>query len=103
MMLTKEECLEALRYLPYDGSSKSRKCAETLEQLIEEHFSNPPLKIGEIQKGTPIYDNLGGYNDWLYVIDTDEQCNFIKVVDSDGQMFWVGFEPNRFYRKEVQE
>lgn len=102
-MLTKEECDKALEVLYYHAKIETVDELICFKKLIEEHFSNPPLKIGEIQKGTPIYDNLGAYNDWLYVIDTDEQCNFIKVVDSDGQMFLVGFEPNRFYRKEVQE
>lgn len=63
-MLTKKECLEALRdiefNLPksyiYSEYGFFERCAyvnqiEILNKLIHEHFSNPPLKFEELEEG----------------------------------------------------
>lgn len=66
MKLSEQECAESLGYIwnlaidevdrrriPYDDLRKSVK---TLQKLIEEHFSNPPLKWEDIQVNDVIYD-----------------------------------------------
>ena len=60
MMLTKEECENALTNIlcnigvarsDYRTSGKAKEDYHTLKSLIEEHFSNPPLKFEELEEG----------------------------------------------------
>ena len=60
MMLTKEECLNALGRIlfnvgvirsDYRKSGKAKEDYHTLKSLIEEHFSNSPLKFDELEEG----------------------------------------------------
>lgn len=98
-MLTKEECLEALRYSPYDGSIESRKYAETLEQLIEEHFSNPPLKFEELKECNVVYDKK--QKKYRLIDELLENCKRISFTNTIDSFIIENYEPNRFYRKEV--
>lgn len=59
-MLTREECINALENIifnvgvarsDYRKSGKAREDYYTLNSLIEEHFSNPPLKFEELKEG----------------------------------------------------
>ena len=59
-MLTKEECENALGRIlfnvgvirsDYRSSGKAKEDYHTLKSLIEEHFSNPPLKFEELKEG----------------------------------------------------
>lgn len=59
-MLTKEECKNALYNIlcnigvarsDYRKSGKAREDYCTLNSLIEEHFSNPPLEFEELEEG----------------------------------------------------
>mgnify|MGYP006877307571 CR=1 FL=1 len=59
-MLTKEECERALGDIlcniavarsDYRKSGKAGEDYHTLKSLIEEHFSNPPLKFEELEEG----------------------------------------------------
>jgi len=60
MKLTKEECINALENIifniavarsDYRKSGKAKEDYCTLNSLIEEHFSNPPLKFDELEEG----------------------------------------------------
>ena len=72
MGLTKEECVNLYDLLfgevcgcscsccVFDSSScKFRKAKDSLKQLINEHFDNPPLEFGELEEfiGQHIWDN----------------------------------------------
>lgn len=114
MMLTEKECAESLGYIwnlaidevdrrriPYDDLRKSVK---TLQKLIEEHFSNPPLYMDEIPKGIWIWDNVNKecirslgcveLNGIIYVKFERSENSFITN--------YLEYESNRFYRKEVR-
>lgn len=129
-MLTKEECLNELkksRFLEasiinqngeteYSCNFEETTIFNTFRQLIEEHFSNPPLTFEEIESGKPIWDNKN--KEWLFVnnalsissevkgksykkfmkVGYKGRRNFLNVEQSE-----IDFELNRFYRKEVQE
>lgn len=131
-MLTKEECKKALETLsnpPYEsscggcicgvsdcGDCPNNKANKLLNQLIHEHFDNPPLTFEEIESGKPIWDNKN--KEWLFVnnalsissevkgksykkfmkVGYKGRRNFLNVEQSE-----IDFEPNRFYRKEVQD
>lgn len=125
-MLSKEECLEALRDIEFNLPMSYinseyglfGRCAyvnqiEILKNLIYEHFNNPPLKLEEIRPDDWVWDKKN--KEW-------RQVNFAGVVGKDDELMFyedvfkkgvkivafknfrsVVFEENRFYRKEVQE
>jgi hypothetical protein len=108
-MLTKEECLEALTEIKMYGSINIPLYSlEVIENLIGEHFSNPPLEweeIQELKKGDIIWDNLNKKNLKINFIEVSRWGE--KIIDGwlEGDIMSLVylFEPNRFYRKEVQE
>lgn len=118
-MLTKEECEKALETLsspPYEsscggcicgvsdcGDCPNNKANKLLNQLIEEHFSNPPLKFEELKECMFVWDNK--HHTYILIDRIWETYNKTIYFYAIG---WeccenTEFEPNRFYRKEVQE
>lgn len=104
MMLTKEECEKALNSL-YKVADKLVLdhnifigSYDILKNLIQVHFSNPPLKFEELKEGMWVWDN--------------KMVLYIRIAKIIGKTIYVedflyGFdcygryEENRFYRKEV--
>lgn len=128
MMLTEKECNEALDWL----YALSVPCKEEvhehrssflgekynlIKQLIEEHFSNPPLTFEELKVGMWIWDNQ--LKEWRKVIEklivgVSEGSEFYEDIYVKGtKVIRIGlhkfdwkdilFESKRFYRKEVKE
>ena len=101
-MLTKEECLNSVNELilnwGYEGIEED---LEPIYQLINEHFDNPPLKFDELNKSYPIYDNDEIVCGWKFIYMIDKQYKQLLLIDEEGNVGWVNYEPNRFYRKEV--
>ena len=111
-MLTKEECKNALGNIlcnigvarsDYRTSGKAKEDYHTLKSLIEEHFSNQPLEFEELNKGYPIYDNDEIVCGWKFIYMIDKEYKQLLLIDEEGNVDWVNYEENRFYRKEVQE
>ena len=108
-MLTREECINALENIifnvgvarsDYRKSGKAREDYHTLNSLIEEHFSNPPLKFEELQERETYYHIYYG---WISIRSiSDCECILINTLNSDGYK-QIEFEEDCFYRKEVQE
>lgn len=109
MMLTKEECENALVNIicnigvarsDYRKSGKAKEDYHTLKSLIEEHFSNPPLKFKELQEKETYYHVYYG---WISIRSiSDCECILINTLNSDGYK-QIEFEEDCFYKKEVQE
>jgi hypothetical protein len=120
--LTKEECLEAVEYLKrvfyqdsayapivyyYEDGSDYKKMVDVLQQLINEHFDNPPLKFEELKDGMWVWDNKRKY--YVKIFDTHEEDRATEIVIIDQEIGYekvitLGkFEENRFYRHEVKE
>lgn len=103
-MLTKEECLEALTEIKMYGSINIPLYSlEVIENLIDEHFDNPPLGFEELQEDMWVWDN----KEKMYIHSVN---NYDSEVYGKGIRVKLGFdlvrypfEQNRFYRKEVQE
>lgn len=77
-------------------------------KLIEEHFDNPPLKFEELEVGMWIWDNL--HKTYIHIFTFDIVYDSVKfglsssiqiIIETDND--YVVFEPNRFYRKQVEE
>lgn len=109
-MLTKEECLEALTEIKMYGSINIPLYSlEVIENLIGEHFDNPPLKFEEIKEKMWVWDDIDKeyrkvYGKGIYSGDEYLMKKGCKVVFiSEDEYFNLIYEPNRFYRKEVQE
>lgn len=112
-MLTKEECLEALRDIEFNlpklyinseyglfGRCAYVKQIEILKNLIYEHFSNPPLKFEELQERETYYHVYYG---WISIRSiSDCECILINTLNSDGYK-QIEFEEDCFYRKQVEE
>lgn len=122
MMLTKEECLQALRDIEFNlpisyinseyGLFVRRAYVnqiEILKSLIYEHFDNPPLHWEDIQVNDVIYDN-----ELKKFIQIKEKYNFdgIKGMTFNTfgthEVYGATFNKKRcknerFYRKEVKE
>lgn len=129
-MLNKEQCMKALSELSeyaeigreYHGARGQSvdtyvdERVTLIADIICDYFSNPPLKFEQIESGKPIWDNKN--KEWLFVnnalsissevkgksykkfmkVGYKGRRNFLNVEQSE-----IDFEPNRFYRKEVQE
>ncbi len=124
--MTREECLNALKDIIARGGNQEelfywacgfQKEIKLLTDLIEEHFSNPPLTFGELKVGMWIWDNK--LKEWRKVIEklivgVSEGSEFYEDIYVKGtKVIRIGlhkfdwkdilFESKRFYRKEVQE
>lgn len=117
-MLTKEECEMALKNiaLSYDAEyvnecndefcQAMKNYIKMLENLIEEHFYNPPLKFEELKENMWIWDN--NWNQYFEICEIYPQTKEFDVLIHQNRINKLRyepmkFEPNRFYRKEVQE
>lgn len=112
MMLTEKECKEALSEIEDSLCELEQiktgvvvNCLfdenlETIKQLIEEHFSNPPLTFGELEVGMWVWDNkMVLYIRIAKIIGkTIYAEDFLYGFDCYGR-----YEKNRFYRKQVEE
>lgn len=118
-MLSREECEKALETLsspPYEsscggcicgvsdcGDCPNNKANKLLNQLIDEHFDNPPLKFEELKEGMWVWDNL--IKEWVKVeITRETYTKFIECWTIGWHLLKkIECKGNRFYRKEVQE
>lgn len=122
MKLTKEECLEAIKSIEqkttdvedYSSIPVSTCCytedeLNVLEQLIYEHFDNPPLKFEEIKVGDWLWDDKYKYYRCVYylVIHDGSFIDEGKYISFNKESYYMEhhelFEENRFYRKQVDE
>lgn len=110
-MLTEKECEKALNSL-YKVADKLVLdhnifigSYDILKKLIQEHFSNPPLYMDEIPKGIWIWDNVN--KECIRSLGCVELDGiiYVKFERSENSFItnYLEYEPNRFYRKEVQE
>lgn len=112
-MLNKEECEKALDNIlcnigvarsDYRTSGKAKEDYHILKSLIEEHFSNPPLKFEELEENMWIWDNY-----WEEYFEISEVYSNAKEIDvlihqnkiNRKRYETIKYTPNRFYRKEV--
>ena len=121
MMLTKEGCERALTEIE-DSLCELEETKtgvvvyclfdenlEIVKQLIEEHFSNPPLKWEEIKEGDFVFDKdfngLGG--EWLKIYVKFINGFGEKVLEcgacGSGDVQTRTYKDDRFYRKKVEE
>lgn len=116
-MLTKEECREALEHIKtlrgsnyggyYSGFNNSAlpfdEDINVMQELMHEYFDNPPLKFEELKEGMFVWDNK--HHTYIKIDIIWESYNKAIYLYAIG---WeccenTEYEPNRFYRKEVQE
>ena len=115
-MVTKKQYIEALKNIVSRGGSRDelfycsccfRQEIKILTDLIEQHFDNPSLKYEELNIGMWVWDNQLKY--FFHIVDMNlkiqgyETLKMFKVENYEGGSTLMIFEPNRFYRKEVQE
>lgn len=98
--MTKEECKKALsklQRLEYE-ESQCDEYSTVINELIYEHFHNPPLKFEEFKEGM-----------WVWDDKLKEWCVLGSFWKDALNRYYVGglsdspWEQNRFYRKQVEE
>lgn len=111
-MLTKEECLKALDILTkheccccdFEDDECLCQCAleQMLNQLIEEHFDNPPLKFEELRKNMWVWDDVKkNYDQMKRITIINSEKRPYKYIDFERNGV-IEFEEGRFYRKQVE-
>ena len=114
-MLTRkdyEKALNGLRELEKEDNSKKLSIknvpqlkADTLNELIHEHFDNPPLEFEELKPNMWVWDNE--MKEWIQIVHLTNFLGATKFVNfyinGLSELIDSEYEPNRFYRKEVQE
>ena len=110
-MLTKKECKKALnllRNVQIGESEDVEQANDVFEQLIDEHFSNLPLKFEKIKEGDFVFDKdfngLGG--EWLkvYMKRVTEHGEKVLICGAcgSGEHQTRSYKEDRFYRKEIE-
>lgn len=79
--------------------SKLEKAQDTIMQLIENHFDNPPLYYAEIEEGKWYWHNKK--KEWVKVLNKDVCTSDIPIIETDHE--YIEFELNCFYRKQEEE
>lgn len=135
-MLTKEECAKALEHIKtlrgsnyggyYSGFNNSAlpfdEDINVMQELMYEHFDNPPLGFEELIKHKVVWDNE--IKEFAFVLEqykptilnvpapSDLQAVSLKYMSGGTECLLSEkveetindyYQPNRFYRKEVQE
>lgn len=127
MSLTREECEQSLNHLIKGAYSRwyrfhganakpkyinqvpvykgDYKAIQKYQQLIKEHFDNPPLTIDEID-----YDDIVWFKDigqWIYINSimqktANEYTIYYFLFGCQG-FYETEFKENCFYRKQVED
>lgn len=113
MNLIREECEKALKEIenatteiddfnsiPEITYNEFKNQLNVLNQLINEHFDNSPLKFEELEAGKWYwYEPL---KEWKKIYRINPFREYFQWIEfNDGYL--VQFKENVFYRKEVQE
>lgn len=101
-MLTKEQCSDALCDLYnriYGEDYSYEKEFDVLSDLIDEHFSNPPLLFDEIKTKEPVFDNEEFGR--ILIKYKYPYKQFLEFASIDGDTGWVEYKENRFYKKKT--
>ena len=111
--MTKEECLKALQgykdlfelhqidyYVPEKRRKKFLNNFKCIENLIDEHFDNPPLFLSDLEDEETYWHMDYGWIRIKNVLSYD--CIIISTLTSDGYMR-ISFEEDMFYRKQVED
>lgn len=126
-MLNKEESLQALKDFTHEvlrnhnNIKFDRKCNkhvlksrfqrqhDLLEQLINEHFDNPPLSFDDLKEGMWVWDDeQKWYRKIVFLFVPCKQYHpkgsFKAWADScETSLDFVVFEENRFYRRQKED
>lgn len=115
MELTKKNCMIAknrMRGLAYtscncreENIDEVNNCDNYLEQLINEHFDNPPLKFEDLKEGMWVWDDKNKSYIYIYkpfVWKPMKGIRYASHITTNGaECYYMDFEENRFYRREV--
>lgn len=115
-MLTKEECENALDNIlcnigvarsDYRTSGKAKEDYHTLKSLIEEHFSNPPLKFEELKEKTWYWYEPS--KSWIYLfkpLDWEPVKGLRygeRIINHSVEGYYLDFKEGTLFRKQVEE
>lgn len=105
--MNESKCREALNNLKnviitrhYD-KELTKEYIEVLEDLITEHFDNPPLKFEELRKNMWVWDDVKkNYDQMKCITIINSEKRPYKYIDFERNGV-IEFKEGRFYRKQV--
>ncbi len=111
-MLTEKECRNALSDLKNQledilgEESENVESVNVLNQLMDEHFENPPITVSDIpyEKELICWDNAE--KEWCSIYSEGGEVSIAYFQLPTVYTMYETFDKkhgNRFYRKEVQE
>lgn len=117
MELTKKNCMIAknrMRGLAYtscncreENINEVNNCDNYLEQLINEHFDNQPLKFEDLHEGMWIWDDKTKSYIYIFKPLDWKPVKGIRyashIITNSVEGYYMDFEENRFYRREVPQ
>lgn len=114
-MMNKEICLTALsklQRLEYE-ENQCDEYSTVINELIHEHFCNPPLRFEELKEGMWVWDDVEKEFLKVKCVCVAEEGHYIfregtKIIEFvlcgiSSRTVDVEFDSNRFYRKQVEE
>lgn len=118
MKLTKEECNYAYTMIDnhrcyvecekcnYKDTCNLCRSRNIIKQLINEHFDNKPLKFEELHEGMWVWDNKTKSYIFVFKPLNWEPIKGLRyahqIINHSAEGYYMDFEENRFYRKEVK-
>ena len=116
MELTKKNCMIAknrMRGLAYSSCNckeenidEVNNCDNYLEQLINEHFDNQPLKFENLEEGMWVWDDKAKSYIYIFKPLDWKPVKGIRyaerIINDSANGYYMDFEENRLYRREVQ-
>lgn len=111
-MLTEKECRNALSDLKNQledilgEESENVESVNVLNQLMDEHFENPPLSLNEVRQfwheGIPVWDTELEEYVQIHDVIGNEENGLVSVEQFFFESISVyQYHSKRFYRKEV--
>ena len=108
MMLSKEECLQALEHLKEYVKADNVDDMVVFSRLIKEHFEPQPYKFEDLKEviGNPIYDEK--YKEFYILSEVkeeevykDEGIEKIMICSDKKGLIRVYYEENRFFPVQI--
>lgn len=69
----------------------------TLKQLIQEHFDNPPLSFDDLKEGMWVWDDKHSFYDQIISLGSSTPSSI------ETETWFTSFEENRFYRRQKED
>lgn len=114
MKLTKKECEIAVNSISNfinENCDSDDVCTmhdlknklNTIDELINEYFDNPPLKLKELHEGMWVWLDEHKRYYKIKELFAMHKSNYVRLYDDRGDDFFTKYDHTKFYLSEVKE